>query len=132
MPFYKAADEKRWDDGRAMSIPAECECRNWAAILPRLPGHHPKCVEGLHMCRDETDTVIAFSSEDAGRVWSAHNGSDYEEEFAMPPEEAWYQVQDDAVEGLCFPDEPERKSEEHTASEWVRLHGRCWHGSTEY
>ncbi len=84
------------------------------------------------MFRDETDTVIAFSAEDAGRVWSTHSGSDYEEEFAMPPGEAWAQLRDDTVEGLCFPDEPERKSEEHTVAEWVRLYGRSWHGSTEY
>ena len=84
----------------------------------------------LHMYKEEVDTVIAESKEDAAKVWAEHVGGDYREERdGDDPVECWEQIPDDKPVTLAYPEEDAATM---TAAEWCAKDGRCFWGSTEY
>lgn len=83
----------------------------------------------LHMFREETDTVIAESPEDAAKVWAEQCGDYREARDGDDPVECWGQIPDDKPVTLSYPEEVAATM---TAAEWCAKDGRGFWGSTEY
>lgn len=83
----------------------------------------------LHMYKEECDSVIAESKEDAAVVWAEHTGCDYRGEFDEDPIECWDQIPDDRPVKLSY---PEDVAATRTAAEWCARDGRGFWASTEY
>ncbi len=92
---------------------------------------HTRGLPDLYMFKEECDTVIAESKDDAAKVWALHTGCT---EFPdgrndVPTAECWAQIPDDQQVTLSF---PEDEAATMTAAEWCAKDGRGFWGSTEY
>lgn len=101
----------------------------------------------LHLYTNDTDTVIAYSIDDAIVLWEESIGEDYADYEESDP---FHQVPDDALFPVWFEDDPGDVSTMEgatvkpgkwlifnfkltaTAEAWAKLRGRCYLCSTEY
>ncbi len=110
-------------------ITVACSQEHTDAVNQRLGKLLCESLLTLQIYQDETDTVIAYSPEDAVLVWEAQTGEDYEATTGAGSE-VWTLYQYPTLR-LVHPDE-DLADEVRTVTEWVTKEGRAWLGSTEY